>query len=151
MRHPPVMDEEALTAFLAREFPQIFLDGPAYAIEEVGERMARVRFSATERHLRPGGTVSGPALFALADLTAYVAVLSAIGPVPLAVTTDLTIHFLRRAQPGDLLCEARILRLGRRLAVIDCAIRPAAAAELVAHAVTTYALPPNTGTGDVVT
>ena len=94
--------------------------------------------------LRPGGTVCGPALMALADITLYGVVLSLIGRVELAVTTDLTIRFLAKARPGDLLAQGRILRLGRVLLVGEVAIAPAAGGEPVAHATGTYAIPGTT-------
>ena len=94
--------------------------------------------------VRPGGTVSGPAMIALADIVLYGVVLSRIGRVELAVTTDLTIHFLRRPRPGDLLGRGRLLGLGRTLAVAEVEIAPEGE-EPVAHAVGTYAIPPGAG------
>ena len=81
-----------------------------------------MRLAPSERHLRPGGTVSGPTMFALADVTAYCAVLAHIGPVALAVTTNLNINFLRKPEPGPLSCTCRLLKLGKRLAVIEASI-----------------------------
>jgi uncharacterized protein (TIGR00369 family) len=142
MSTTPIMTAEAISAFLDETFPQLHFGGRAYFVDAVAPGSAVMRLKAGERHLRPGGTVSGPTLFALADLSAYCAVLAHIGPVALAVTTDLTIHFLRKPQPGDLLCEARLLKLGKSLAVIDCAIRGDGTDDLVAHAVATYSIPP---------
>lgn len=139
----PVMTVEAITGFLDREFPQLLAGGRAYVVDSVGPGRAAMRIAADERHLRPGGTVSGPTLMTLADLAAYVAILAHIGPVALAVTTNLTINFLRRPPPGELVAEARLLKLGRRLAVVDVAIAPAAGGDVVAHAVTTYSIPPD--------
>ena len=141
--HRPVMTAEEITVFLDREFPQLLEGGRAYTIGAVGPGRAEMRLVAGERHLRPGGTVSGPTLMALADLAAYAAILAHIGPVALAVTTNLTINFLRRPPPGALVAEARLLKLGRRLAVVDVAIAPAAGGDVVAHAVTTYSIPPD--------
>ena len=138
----PIMTAEAISAFLDETFPQLQFGGRAYFVDAVSPGQAVMRLKAGERHLRPGGTVSGPTLFSLSDLAAYCAVLAHIGPVALAVTTDLTIHFLRKPKPGDLLCEARLLKLGKSLAVIDCAIRSEGADDLVAHAVATYSIPP---------
>lgn len=112
-------------------------------IEEVGARTARVRFKVEPRDLRPGGIVSGPVLMSLADTTVWVAVLGAIGPVAMAVTSDLTIHFLRPTRPGDVLGEARLVKLGRRLAVGDVLIYADGDPDPVAHAVVTYAIPPD--------
>ena len=86
------------------------------SVEEIGAGTCRVRMPAKDEFLRPGGTVSGPALMSLADYAMYVAVLSAIGRVELAVTTNLTCNFLRRPKPADMLAEARLLKLGKRLA-----------------------------------
>ncbi len=91
--------------------------------------------------IRPGGTICGPALFALADITLYGVVLSLVGRLELAVTTDLAMHFLSKPPPGDLLGEGRILRLGTRLAVGEVLVRSLGRSEPVAHAVGTYAIP----------
>lgn len=134
------MDEAALTAFLAREFPQVAQD---FRVEAVYGGGARVRLVVQDRHLRPGGTVSGPSMFALADVTFYLALLAAIGPQALAVTTNCAIDFMRKPEAArDLLCEARILKLGRLLAVGDALIRSDGAQEAVARASLTYAIPP---------
>ena len=137
----PVMDAAALDGFLRAEFPQMFRDGDVFVIEAVGPGAARVRFEPTEHHLRPGGTVSGPSLFTLADVGAYIVTLAHVGPVALAVTTSLTINFLHRPRPGPLRCDARILKRGKRLVVTDVAIADARAT-LVAHATATYSVPP---------
>jgi uncharacterized protein (TIGR00369 family) len=100
---------------------------------------AHVRTRAHERDLRPGGSVAGPTLFWLADLTVYAAVMTAVGPLPLAVTTDATIHFLKKPRAGVLDARAKLLKVGRRLVVADVHIDADGAA--VAHAVMTYALP----------
>lgn len=138
----PVMTCAAIARFLETDFPQ--LGGPegGYSMVEVGPGTAVLRLLAGQAHLRPGGTVSGPTLFALADVAAYVAILAHIGPVALAVTTNLSINFLRKPQPGVLLGRARILKLGKRLAVVEVEITPDAADDVVAHAVATYSIPP---------
>jgi uncharacterized protein (TIGR00369 family) len=127
-----------LTAFLDEVFPQI--RGEA-VIEEVAPMTARMRLIVQERHLRPGNTISGPSMFMLADVAFYVAVLAMIGPEPLTVTTNLSINFLRKPQPVDLIGEARILKLGRTLAVGDVTLTSAGDARPVAHASCTYAIP----------
>jgi uncharacterized protein (TIGR00369 family) len=138
MSHPlPSLDE--LRAFLAREFPQV---EETFAIEAVGPLTARMRLVFHDRHLRPGGTVSGPSMFGLADVALYVAILANLGPVGQAVTTNLNINFLRRPEPSDLIGEARLIKLGKRLAVGEVSIFPAAGGDLVAHAVGTYSIPP---------
>ena len=100
-----------------------------------------MRLDATERHLRPGGTVSGASLFALADIGGYVCVLSHAGPDALSVTTNLNINFMRKPEPADLLGEGRLMKLGRALAVGDFTIRSEGSEEPVAHATLTYSLP----------
>ncbi len=135
------MDTEALQAFLATDFPQVNAGGgTAFTVAEVGEGFATVRLDPDDRHLRPGGTVSGPTLFGLADFAAYMAILAALGPVALAVTTNLNINFLRKAGLAPVAATARILKLGKRLAVIDIAIE--SAGDLIAHATATYSIPP---------
>lgn len=131
-----------LREFLVREFPQGFGPGQGRTIEAVGPGTARVRLSASDADLRPGGTVSGPAMMALCDATMYAAILAAIGPVALAVTTNLSINFLRKPEPGDLIADCTLLKLGKRLAVGEVAVRSAAGEEMVAHCVATYSIPP---------
>jgi uncharacterized protein (TIGR00369 family) len=97
---------------------------------------------ASERILRPGGTIAGPAQMALADIAMYGLVMSRLGRIDLAVTTSLSINFLRRPEPAALTAEGRLLKLGRRLAVGDVTLLSAGHAEPVAHAVVTYSLPP---------
>ncbi len=142
MTFRPVMRIEEVAAFLEREFPQIQAGGRPYSIAAIGPGSATLRLDPSDAHLRPGGTVSGPTLFALADLAAYVAILAHIGPVALAVTTNLNINFLRRPPLAALIGECRILKLGKRLAVTEVTIRGTADEEIVAHATATYSIPP---------
>ncbi len=133
------MGIEDLHAFLEAEFPQV---APDFTIESVDSAALVLRLEAGERHLRPGGTVSGPALFALADVGVYLAILSRIGPVALAVTTNCSIDFLRKPAAGAALrAEVRLLKLGRRLAVGDVLIRSAGVEGPVARAGLTYSIP----------
>jgi uncharacterized protein (TIGR00369 family) len=132
------MTAAEIAAFLDRVFPQ---SSGRFVIEEAGHGHARVRMPVDESHLRPGDTVSGPAMFWLADCAFYVAVLASIGPKDQAVTTNLAINFMRRPGLVDLVGEARILKLGRRLAVGDVTLFPVDGEEPVAHAMVTYALP----------
>ncbi|MFT3689978.1 PaaI family thioesterase [Paenirhodobacter sp.] len=132
------MDGPALEAFVAREFPQVAGD---FAVEAVGEDLV-LRLRVADRHLRPGGTVSGPNMFALADVGIYLAILSRLGPVALAVTTNATIDFMRKpAAERDLVAKVRLLKLGRTLAVGDVLIYSEGETEPVARASMTYALP----------
>ncbi len=137
-RHPFTLDE--LRAYLVEIFPQIWARGD-YAIEEVGPMSATVRLNHHPDHLRPGGTISGPTMFALSDLALYVAILHEIGRVKLAVTTSVTINFLRRPEPMDLLGKAKLMKLGKRLAVGEVALYSPGRAEMVAHATGTYSIP----------
>jgi uncharacterized protein (TIGR00369 family) len=134
------MTRDEIEAFLDREFPQIRGQG-RYAVEAVGPLSARVRLGYEERHLRPGGTLSGPAMMALADLSLYVAILANIGPVGLAVTTNLSFNFLRKPAQTDLVADCRLLKLGRRLAVGEVELRSEGEAEMVCHATGTYSIP----------
>ena len=135
-----VMDKAALTAFLAKDFAQVADD---FTITRVEEAMLEVRLNVAERHLRPGGTVSGPTMFALADVAIYLAILSRIGPVALAVTTNCSIDFMRKPEAGRaLIAQARLLKLGRMLAVGDVLIRSEGLPDPVARAGLTYAIPP---------
>lgn len=138
---PPTMTVEELERLLAREFPQMNHGGGTYSIVSVRRGGAVMRMACDERHLRPGGTLSGPSMMALADYAAYVALMAQIGPVTLAVTTSLSINFLRKPEPRAILADCDILKLGRRLAVCEVALRPEGGQGVVAHAVATYALP----------
>ncbi|MGL4728423.1 MAG: PaaI family thioesterase [Bosea sp. (in: a-proteobacteria)] len=139
---PALMNVAELEAFLERDFPQIHHGGKSYSVESAGHGRAILRLHYQERHLRPGGTISGPSMFALADLAMYVAVLASIGPVGLAVTTNLSINFLNKPEPGDLIGTCRLLKLGKRLAVGEVSIRRDGSDMLVAHATGTYSIPP---------
>jgi uncharacterized protein (TIGR00369 family) len=130
-----------LAKFLHVEFPQAFSRGDV-TIESADGVTCRLRQRYGEQMLRPGGTISGPTLMALADFAMYVVLLSAIGPVGLAVTTSLNINFLRKGEPGqDVLAEAKLLKLGKRLAVGEVALFSAAAPDPIAHVTATYSIP----------
>ncbi len=133
----PKLSAAELNAFLAEVMPQAAI-GRVYKVEETRHGFARVRMHFSDRLLRPGGTISGPSMFALADMAMYAAVLASIGPAALAVTTNLNINFLRKPGQRDMLGEARLLKLGRRLAVGDIALHSDEETELVAHATATY-------------
>jgi uncharacterized protein (TIGR00369 family) len=145
---PPILSAEEVSAYLAKEFPQIGI-GRNFSVEAVGPMSARLRLHYRADHLRPGGTISGPTIFALADVGLYVAILAQIGPVKLAVTTNLNINFLRKPGPADHVGEARLLKLGKRLAVGEVTMFSVGEPEIVAHATGTYSIPPRDG-GDVV-
>ncbi len=128
-----------LQVYLVEIFPQL---GPRFEIEDLRPLFTRVRMTATDADLRPGGTVSGPAMFALADCAFYIALLAVIGREALAVTTNASIDFLRKPAPGGLYAEARILKLGRSLVVGDVLIFSDGVEGPVARAGMTYSIPP---------
>ncbi len=138
---PPVMSVEQLTQALNAEFPQLFKRDGGLTIEAVWHGGSRVRQCYDSSSLRPGGTISGATMMTLADFAMYVALLASIGWVPLAVTTNLNINFLRKPAERDLLAEVRLIKLGKRLAVGDIDIRSEGEEELVAHATATYSIP----------
>jgi uncharacterized protein (TIGR00369 family) len=116
--------------------------GGHITIEALGKRAARARFRVAKKHLRPGDTVSGPTLMALADAALYAAVLGEIGLVPLAVTTNLSINFLRKPAQKDVVCDVKLLKVGSRLAVGEVYLYSDGEPELVAHVTATYSIPP---------
>ena len=135
------MDRDEAAAYLDEIFPQVRGD---FRIDAIGEGTVTMRLLAHERHLRPGGTVSGPAMFALADVAAYVLVLSKVGRKALAVTTSCSIDFMRKPAAGaDVVAEGRLLKLGRQLAVSDILLRSDGTEAPVARASLTYAIPPD--------
>lgn len=136
------MTVEEVGDLLASEFPQAFHAQSGLAIEEVWDGGCRVRQSFRDGFVRPGGTISGPTMMALADFTFYVALLGTIGPEPLAVTTNLNINFLRKPEQRDLIAKARMLKLGQRLAVMEVEIFSEGVVEPVAHVTSTYSIPP---------
>lgn len=137
----PVMTAAEVNAFMDEAFPQLNHAARDYFTVEVRPGGCTVRLAATERHIRPGNTVSGPALFTLADIGGYACALSHLGPVALAVTTNLNINFMRKAVAGPVDGICRILKLGRSLMVFDCEM-VADGGSIVAHATGTYAIPP---------
>lgn len=138
----PKMSAPEVSAYLDEVFPQIRENGDNISVLDVSPGCAHVRLHADDKHLRPGGTVSGPTMFMLADLGAYAVILAHIGRVALAVTTNLNINFLMKPEPGPLDANATILKLGKRLVVTDIAICDSGG-ELVAHATATYSIPPS--------
>ena len=135
----PVMSREELQQFLLDSFPD---SPPAAIVEDVADTGVVMRLPVTQVNSRPGGTVSGPSLMALADTTAWLSVLAQIGPVALAVTTSLHIDFLRRPALVDVISEGRLLKLGRRLAVTDVTMRSHGSDDVIAKAQVTYSIPP---------
>jgi uncharacterized protein (TIGR00369 family) len=130
------------------EFQEIMRESLPFAsslapdIIELGPARVVLRMPYRDDFLRPGGTISGPMLMGLADLAMYAIVLAAIGRVELAVTTSLTINFLRKPAPADILAHAQLLKLGKRLAVGEVELFSADDPEMVAHVTATYSIPP---------
>jgi uncharacterized protein (TIGR00369 family) len=135
---PFTIDE--LRAYLVEVFPEFWGSGDL-RIEDLGPMTATLRLAFHPRQLRPGGTIAGPTMFGLCDSALYVAILSEIGPVALAVTTNVSINFLRRPAPADLIGKARLIKVGKRLAVGEVALYSDGESEMVAHATGTYSIP----------
>ena len=141
--HKPALTVQEMTDFLEEVFPEVMKKGGNMVVEDVGYGSCRVRLKFKPKQLRPGGTISGPTMMGLTDFAVYVAVLSALGRVPLAVTTSLNINFLKKPQPGDLLADCRLFKIGKRLCVGEAMIHGDGDDEPVAHAVATYSVPPD--------
>jgi uncharacterized protein (TIGR00369 family) len=137
------MTAEQINQLMQTVYPQLNGDFSAYLATEIFPGGCTVRLNATERHLRPGGTVSGPSLFTLADIGGYVCVLSHAGPDALSVTTSLNINFMRKVEAGPIDGHCRILKLGKSLMVFDIDIVAGPEKLTVAHATGTYSIPPN--------
>jgi uncharacterized protein (TIGR00369 family) len=134
------MDAPQLMAFMRQVFEQVADD---FNVDEVEPNAVTMRLKITDKHLRPGGTVSGPSMFALADVAAYIVTLAMIGPKALAVTTNCSMDFMRKPAAGvDLIATAKLLKLGRQLSVSHVLIYSEGMDEPVAQATMTYALPP---------
>lgn len=136
------MTLEEIRDFLRTEFAQVFGPDNGMTLDAAEAGTSVLRLAPREVHLRPGGIVSGPTLMLLADAGAYAALLSLGSEAQMAVTTSLNINFLRPAQVGrDLLAHSRVLKYGRRLAVIETEARSEGGEEVLAHTVMTYAMP----------
>ncbi|MEX2476735.1 PaaI family thioesterase [Marinobacter sp.] len=131
---------EELKAFLDEQFPQ----GAAYGtLQKLGDGWAEMKLDVDEEHLRPGGTVAGPAMMGLADVTLYAALLSRIGLVPLAVTTNLNINFLRKpVAHSPIWARATMLKVGRTMGVGEVFVYSEGIEDPVAHSTMTYSIPP---------
>ena len=132
------MTADEIQIFLQQEFP----DNPML-VESCENRRARLRLDVDHTHLRPGGTVSGPTMMILADTVMYATILTTMGAVVLAVTTNLNINFLRKPEPHrDLFGESWLIKVGKRLIVGEVIIYSQDEPEPVAHAICTYSIPP---------
>jgi len=139
MAYQLIMRADEVSAYVSEVFPQS--DQYGFVVESLEPGKISVSMRINDQHLRPGGTVSGPTMFALADCASYLITLAHVGKVALAVTTNLNINFLSKPE-GDLFATANLLKLGKRLAVCDVAIKSQADETLVAHATATYSIPP---------
>ena len=138
----PVLTIDQMHAFLDEVFPQLGgKDNRAFIVEDISPMAARVRMAYHNRQLRPGGTISGPAMFTLADLSIYIAILGQIGPVGHCVTTSLNINFLAKPEPRDLIAYCHVLKIGKRLAIAEVSLFSEGSEDLVAHATGTYSIP----------
>ena len=135
----PQITVRAFSALLQRELPMLADWG--VKVLSIGMGSASLRLPANKKFLRPGNTVSGPVLMGLADVALYAALLGAIGHVPLAVTSNLTINFLCKPGHGAVRAEAKILKLGRRIAVGEVGLYPGDESEMAAHVIASYAIP----------
>ena len=141
-RRPGVLSAQQVGELLAREFSQAFHEKSDNVIEDAWHGGCRIRRKFNEKSLRPGGTISGPTMMALTDFAMYVAILASVGPVPLAVTTNLNINFLRKGVAGrDVLAAATILKLGKRLAVGEVNLLSGMSPDPIAHVTATYSIP----------
>lgn len=116
-----------------------------FTIESLVPGAIRVRTPYQARMLRPGNVLSGPAMFTAADLAMYALVMAHVGPALMAVTANMNLNFLNKAAPGDIIADGRLLKLGRKLAVMEVSLYSSANPEtMVAHATGSYALPSST-------
>lgn len=138
----PLLDAAEVNDLLRNVYPQLNEHYDFYRAIDVFPGGCTVRLDADDRHLRPGGTVSGPSLFTLADIGGYVCVLSHAGADALSVTTNLNINFMRKAEAGPIDGHCRILKLGRSLMVFDIDMVAGPDRQTVAHATGTYSIPP---------
>ena len=134
----PLMSKVDLENFLEKEFPQVSSN---FKILNTKPNSLSMLMHISDEHLRPGGTVSGPTMFLLADVSFYLATLSIIGPKSLTVTTNCSINFLRKPNISNLISESRVLKIGKTLSVGDVLIYSKGIKEPVAHASLTYSIP----------
>lgn len=135
----PKMTADQIKGFMQKFFPQARMP---VEIDELRDGFLRIRVPVTDRYLRPGGTISGPTLMTIADTAMYYLVLGMIGPVALALTTNLNMNFLSAPKLADVIAEAEMLKLGKRLAVGQVTIYSEGSEDPVAHATVTYSIPP---------
>jgi uncharacterized protein (TIGR00369 family) len=135
------MTAKQLNLFLAEHFPQIA--GMNFKVKRASAAGIVISMPPKDRHLRPGGTVSGPAMVALADCAIWLAIMARLGPMAMAVTTNLNINFLRKPPAAEIIAKGKLLKLGKRLAVGDVTLFSGRDPDPVAHATMTYSIPPD--------
>jgi len=141
----PLLSAERIDQLISTHFPHVHGGQKSFFIEDVTARSARVRMRFEERHVRPGGTISGPAMFTLGDIAIWVAVMGAMGEAGVdAVTTHFNLHFLARPGQRDMIAKVELLRVSGRSAVAECALFSDGSEEMVAHGVAGYAIPSST-------
>ena len=134
------LNQQQITDLLLQHFPQI---QDEISIDSLNDQEATVRLSVNNRHLRPGNTVSGPSMFLLADVAAYIAILAQVGARTQAVTTSAHMDFLRKPQAqADIIATTKVLKIGKQLAVVDVYLYSENDDNMVARAAMTYSLPP---------
>lgn len=140
---PQRLSKDEVMALVDEHFPQVHEGNGRVTLEALTPMTAQVRMAYDPRSIRPGGTISGPSMFKLADFAVYAIILAELGASALqAVTTNMTMNFLSRPQPGDMIAHARLIKLGKRLAVAEVELYSDGRPDMVAHATATYALPP---------
>jgi len=138
-----VLNAGEIEDYLLEVFPQLYAEGEQqYFVEEVAPFQARIRLKYHDRHLRPGGTFSGPSIMSLGDVTVWIMVLAHLGRVESAVTTSLNVNFLNRPGKVDLIAQGKLLKLGRRLAIGEVTLFSDGIEAPVAHITATYSIPP---------
>lgn len=141
-RTAAVLDAASIDALISTHFPHLHGGEKSFFIEEVTGRTATVRMKFHERHVRPGGTISGPAMFTLLDVGVWVAVMAALGEAGVdAVTTHCNMHFLAKPAARDMIAKVTLLRVGKRSSVAECALFSEGSEEVVAHGVAGYTIP----------
>ncbi len=139
---PIILNETEVTNYLKEVFPELSAQWPLLNIEKISDLEGKFTLKIDESMLRPGGTISGPTMMALADLAIYATILGNIGPKALAVTTNLTFDFMNKPPQDDLICKCQILKLGKRLITARAEILSKNSNLLCTHAVGTYSIPP---------
>ncbi len=135
---PSKLTAEEANAFLKSAFSSRQDRGQ---IIEVGDGRVVASLDVNDSHLRPGGYISGPTQMSMADMVAYMAIMTRLGVQPMAVTSNLNIHFLRPCLGEIVIADGKLMKLGRSLAVVEVDIRSQQSGKPASHATVTYALP----------